>query len=100
MKNGIKVQNEFFSVFAVHNNSGLKKNAFFVANIAKKNIAKSVDRNLYKRRIKSVFMKHRALFYRSDVLIMPGRGLARLKNFAEIEEILLSLFNLLLEKMK
>ncbi len=92
MKTGVKVQNEFFSVFANAKNPEAKKNAFFVANIAKKSIAKSVDRNLYKRRIKSVFINHRGEFKNLDVLIMPGKKLNTLKSFAEIEEKLNILF--------
>jgi len=98
MKTGVKVQNDFFSVFANAKNPEAKKSTFFVANIAKKSIAKSVDRNLYKRRIKSVFINQRDKFENMDVLIMPGKKLAMLKNFNEIEGNLNNLLSQLLEK--
>jgi len=73
-------------------NAEIREPRLFAANLAKKAVKKASARNLYKRRIKAVFAKHKGLFGQVDVLIMPRPGIAGLLTFAEIEENLLRLF--------
>lgn len=89
LKNGKKTGNEFFSVF-LHGNEG--KTRLFTANIAKKSLKKSTDRNRYKRWMREAFHKHKGLFKDKDVLIMPRPGMSKLKDFAAVESALLPLF--------
>jgi ribonuclease P protein component len=89
MRNGGKTGNEHFSVFLSVNENGTR---LFAANIAKKTFKKSVDRNRYKRWIRAVFHRHKNRVKNMDILIMPKPGIAKLKNFQEIEDSLLPLF--------
>jgi ribonuclease P protein component len=68
------------------------KTNFFVANIAKKSISLSVDRNRYKRWIRAAYHKHKGLLKDCTVLIMPRRGMPALRSFAEIDSTLSGLF--------
>jgi ribonuclease P protein component len=68
------------------------KTGFFVANIAKKSVNLSVDRNRYKRWIRAAYHKHKNAMKDVTVLIMPRRGMPGLKTFAEIDANLSALF--------
>jgi ribonuclease P protein component len=68
------------------------KTGFFVANIAKKSVNLSVDRNRYKRWIRAAYHKHKSTLQDVTVLIMPRRGMPGLKTFAEIDAVLAALF--------
>ena len=68
------------------------KTGFFVANIAKKSIKLSVDRNRYKRWIRAAYHNNKSTLANYSVLIMPRRGMPALKSFAEIDANLFGLF--------
>jgi ribonuclease P protein component len=68
------------------------KTNFFVANIAKKSVKLSVDRNRYKRWIRAAYHNHKSSLTDYTVLIMPRRGMPALKSFAEIDSNLSGLF--------
>ncbi|HRU38290.1 MAG TPA: ribonuclease P protein component [Candidatus Goldiibacteriota bacterium] len=89
IKNGEKTRNAFFTVFTAPSKG---KPRFFAANIAKKSIKKSSDRNRQKRWIREVYRKHKKLLYGLDVLVMPRPGVSGLKSFNETEKALLQLF--------
>ncbi|MEI7640933.1 MAG: ribonuclease P protein component [bacterium] len=84
IKTGVKSRTEHFAVFSLP--SPVNKTRFFVTNIAKKLVHNSSDRNLMKRRLKTVFRKSAALFPLRDIVIMPRREAAKLKSYAQIEE--------------
>ena len=68
------------------------KTGFFVANIAKKSVKLSVNRNRYKRWIRAAYHSHKNSLTDYTVLIMPRRGMPALKSFAEIDANLSVLF--------
>lgn len=84
IKTGEKSRTEFFAVFSLP--SPVKKTRFFVTNIAKKLVHDSSDRNLMKRRLKTVFRKNAGLFDYRDIVIMPRREASKLKTYALLEE--------------
>jgi len=68
------------------------KPGFFVANIAKKSVKLSVDRNRYKRWIRAAYHNHKSTLTEYTVLIMPRRAMPSLKSFADIDGCLAALF--------
>ena len=89
LKNGKKTGNTYFSVYVF---AGENKTRLFTANIAKKSVKKSSDRNRYKRWMRAVLRKHIDLFQGMDVMVMPRSGMAKLSDYASIEQALLPLF--------
>jgi ribonuclease P protein component len=84
MKNGLNNSSEFFSVYVYK--SG--KTRLFAANIAKKALKKSTDRNLYKRRVREIYRRHKPSLAGFDVLIMPKHPCAKLADYRAMENAL------------
>lgn len=84
LKNGLKNSSEFFSVYVYK--SG--KTRLFAANIAKKALKKSTDRNLYKRRVREIYRKNKSSLEGFDVLIMPKHPCAKLADYRAVEAAL------------
>ena len=87
LKNGLKNSSEFFSVYVYK--SG--KTRLFAANIAKKALKKSTDRNLYKRRVREIYRKNKTSLAGYDVLIMPRHSCAKLADYKAMEQALVPL---------
>ncbi len=75
-----------------------KKNNLYTANVAKKSVKLSVNRNMYKRWMRACYHKHKAKLAGFDTLIMPRRSMPSLKTFADIEARLEPLFEGALKK--
>ena len=84
IKTGEKSRSDYFAVFSLP--SPANKTRFFVTNVAKKLVHNSSDRNLIKRRLKTVFRKCADMFSGRDIVIMPRREASKLKSYAEMEE--------------
>lgn len=85
IKNGKKIENEYFKIYFLKNEN-LKMPVLYITNIAKKSIKKSHLRNLYKRRIKTVFYKIKNKFAGNEVLIMPKHNINLLDTYNKIEK--------------
>jgi ribonuclease P protein component len=78
-----------FVLYYIKNNIG--KSRFFIANIGKKIVPKSTDRNLIKRRIKTVLNKNKSLLKNLDILIISRQKISANLKFNEIESYLCEL---------
>jgi len=92
IKNGKKFENNYFKLYVLKSESLNNKPVLYVANISKKSIKKSSLRNLYKRRIKSVFHKLKKNLKNSEILIIPKNNLYLLDTYKKIEDNLSNLF--------
>lgn len=91
LNNGIKSGDTFFSVYLLR--SDRQKNNLYTANIAKKRVKLSVERNRYKRWMRASYHKNKAKLKGFDVLIMPRHAIASLKNFAGVDSSINALFD-------
>ncbi len=66
----------------------------FAANIAKKALKKSTERNLYKRRVREIYRRHKPSLAGFDVLIMPKHSCAKLEDFRAMESALAPLLEI------
>jgi ribonuclease P protein component len=69
-----------------------KKNNLYTANVAKKSVKLSVNRNMYKRWMRACYHKHKAKLAGFDTLIMPRRSMPQLQSFADMDGKLAVLF--------
>jgi|GEM_PF-2474366 ribonuclease P protein component len=91
LNNGIKCSDTFFSVYLLR--SDRQKNNLYTANIAKKRVKLSVERNRYKRWMRASYHKNKAKLGGFDVLIMPRQSIASLKDFAAVDASINALFD-------
>ncbi|MBP7791879.1 MAG: ribonuclease P protein component [Candidatus Goldbacteria bacterium] len=96
IKNGRKKSDNYFIVYYLKNNAG--KTRFFIANLSKKIIPKSSDRNLIKRRIKTILNKRKNSLKNLDVLIISGHKISTNVKFNELEKRLFELLKGIGEK--
>ncbi|MCX7697871.1 MAG: ribonuclease P protein component [Candidatus Goldbacteria bacterium] len=96
IKNGNKLLNDFFVLYYLKNNFGQTR--FFIANIGKKLIPKSCDRNLVKRRIRAILNKNKNLIKNHDILVIAGRKISSDLKFSMLENYLLELLYKIGEK--
>lgn len=87
IKNGKKLQNNFFSFYYIKS-----KNTKIGISIPKKNVKLAVDRNLLKRQISVIFDKNFNFDLNLNVVLITKKEILNL-SFQEILYNLLNLFN-------
>lgn len=89
IKNGIKKVNNLFIIYYLKNN--LNQTKFYIANIGKKAVQKSSDRNLIKRRIRGILNKNKNLLKNLNILIISKHKISPKIKFNELEKYMVEL---------